>query len=170
MQEALNEKLKVLHFILRDIQLCVDLQYVEKVFLLPMLEAVPGSPIYFAGLMNYQGESVPMIDLALRIGLTRDLPYSLDTPFLLCSTTAARVGLIVDKIIGLTEIDKGLLQMHDKFVSNHSPFSGAIAQAAGISLLIDVSQILKFSLTDEQNEFSLDDQLIQSAKRPEFLK
>ncbi len=164
MHEAPSEKLKILHFILQDVRLCMELQYIERVLPLPLLEAVPGSPIYFAGLMNYQGESVPIIDLALRLGLTRGLPYSLDTPILLCFEHANRVGLIIDKIVGLADIEKRLIQMHDAFVSTHSPFSGAVALETGVSLLVDVPQILKVSLIDEKSEFSLDHDLINSAK------
>jgi purine-binding chemotaxis protein CheW len=161
-KEGLNKKLKYLSFLLQDVHCCIDLQFIEKVLLLPLLEVVPGSPHYLAGLMNLRGVGVPIIDLALRLGLSRSECYALDTPILLCFDGVHRAGLLVDKIIGLIDIEQGLLQMHEEFEKSHSPFEGVITFEAGISLLINISRVLEFSLMKGRGDFFLDQNELNS--------
>ncbi len=156
-------KLKLLQFLVQGVHLCMDFHYIERVLPLPLLEKVPAGPLYLAGLMNLRGQSIPVIDLALRLGLTRDLEYSLNTPILLCSDNSHQVGLIIDKIFGMIDVEEKSIQMHEEFVRNHSPFLGAVTLDAGVSLLINTSQILAFSLTGENKEFNLGD-IINLAK------
>ena len=109
MRESLiKNKLQVLHFVIQNMRLCVELQYVDKILPLVWLEAIPGSPLYFVGMINYAGKSVPVIDLAIRLGLNRSQSYSLDTPIILCSAGIHQTGMIVDKIISLTWADTDL--------------------------------------------------------------
>lgn len=164
--EISNQKLKILSFLLKDVHFCIDLQFIEKVLLLPLLEVVPGSPHYLAGLMNLRGVSIPIIDLALRLGFFRDQCYALDTPILLCFDGIHRAGLIVDKIIGLVDVPEGRLQMHDEFEKNHSPFQGVISLEAGIiSLLLNINRVLEFSLLSEKSDHSFDQKEINSLIR-----
>src|ERR1044072_7892515 len=102
----LNKNLKVLHFLLQDTQLCVNVRYIEKILPLPLLQTVPASPVYLAGLMNLKNKCVPILDLALCLGLARNQLYPLNILVLLCSDGMNKLGLIVDKVLGLSEIDE----------------------------------------------------------------
>jgi len=137
--------LKLLQFSVQNVHLCIDLQYIERVLPLVLLEKVPNSPIYLAGLMNLRGKSIPVVDLAIRLGLMRDQPYSLHTPILLCSDHQHLVGLIVDQIYGMVDADEKNIQMQEEFGGNLPPYLGAFTFNAGISLLINTSQIMDFS-------------------------
>lgn len=148
--------IKVLHFLLQDIRCCLDLQYVEKIFPLPLLEAIPGSPIYLAGLMNLHGKCIPVVDLRICAGLTRDETYPLSIPILLCSDGTHRLGLIVDRMIGLGEIDKNKIEIHEEFIRSHSPFYGAVTINNGVSLLMDVASLFALKLTEEMGPVSAD--------------
>lgn len=130
----------------------MDLNYIERVLPLPLLEKVPACPIYCAGLMNFKNKCIPVIDLALGIGLTREELYTLNIPVLLCSDGSHPLGLIVDKIIGLGEIDEEKIEIHEEFTGNESPFFGAITFAAGVSLLINLNWIFALKLTKNINQ------------------
>lgn len=151
-----NSCINVLHFLLQDMRCCLDLQYVERVLPLPLLETIPKSPAYFAGLMNFQSKCIPVIDLGICAGLVREQAYSLNMPILLCSDGIHRIGFLVDKMIGLDEIDKDKIEIHEEFNHSSSIFYGAITLDTGVSLLMDVSGLFALRLTQEMPLFSAD--------------
>lgn len=137
-----KKKLKVLNFTLQNAQLCTDIKRVDKVIQLPMLKRVPGSPYYLVGLLNMAGISIPVVDLALRLGLQRQQAYHLDTIILLCSSKERKMGMIVDKVTGLNEIEEGKLQMRMEFNQPLSPFIAIATIKEELSLLLDIEKIM----------------------------
>ena len=117
-----DTQLTVVHFLFQNIHACIELQYIDKVLPLPLLEAVPGSPAYLIGLMNLAGKSIPVIDLSLRLGMQRVIPFALDMPILLCSDGDQKTGIIIDKVLGLVNIEETELQMRHDFSKNESVF------------------------------------------------
>ncbi len=141
-------KLQVLHFLLQNVRFCMDVQYIEKILPLVFLETVPNSPAYLAGLMNLTGKSIPVIDLAMRLGFTPNKPYRLTTPILLC-TDGAQAGLIIDEVLGLADVEEEIMQMREEFNNASSLFIAAIALDTGVSLLINMERILDFRLSSK---------------------
>ena len=143
-----GNSIQLLEFMLNDVYACIDINIINKALPFPLLEVVPGSQRYLAGLMNYAGESIPIIDLAMRLKLERSESYSLDTPILLCSHENKKMGIIVDKIIGLSHVAQDSLQMNNHFISPNSPILGSVVIGSKISLLIDIEYIMRkyFSL------------------------
>ncbi len=117
-----------------------------------MLEIVPSCPIYFVGLMNLKNKCIPVLDLAMCTGLTRNEIYPLNIPILLCSDGAHQVGLIVDKVLGLSDIDEKQIEVHEEFTNNNSPFFGAVTLETGVSLLIDIDWVFALKLAQEINQ------------------
>ncbi|MGL5742447.1 MAG: CheW domain-containing protein [Legionella sp.] len=148
----LKKNLTVLHFLLQDIQVCMDLHYIENILPLPLLESIPSSPVYCVGLMNLKSKCIPVLDLTLCSGLTRDQIYPLNIPILLCSNGTHQVGLIVDKVVGLGEINEENIEIHDEFKSKGAPFFGAITLETGVSLLVDVDWVFALKLTQETDK------------------
>lgn len=151
-----SKNLTVLHFLVQDTQVCMNLHYIEKVLPLPLLEPVPSSPVYFVGLMNLKNKCIPVFDLAICIGLARDQIYPLNIPILLCSDGTHEVGLIIDKVLGLSDIDEKKIEIHEEFTNNNSPFFGAVTLETGISLLINISWVFAQKLTQETHQFCTD--------------
>lgn len=79
---------------------CIDLENVERTISLVALQEMPGGAPYVAGIMNYAGSSLAVIDLAIRLGL-QPSPYTLDTPILVCVHEQQRIGVILEDIVGL---------------------------------------------------------------------
>ncbi|STY31591.1 chemotaxis signal transduction protein (cheW domain) [Legionella wadsworthii] len=136
----------VLHFLLKDVQVCMDLHYIERVLPLPSLEIVPSCPVYFVGLMNLKNKCIPVLDLAICTGLHRIEVYPLNTPILLCSNGTDQLGLIVDKVLGLSHVQQNQIEMHEEFSRNKSPFSGALTLDTGISLLLSIDWVFNVKL------------------------
>lgn len=147
-----SNRSQVLHFLLGGVRFCMEIKYIEKILPLVLLEVIPNSPPYLAGLMNHAGQSIPVIDLAMRLGLKHTKSYSLDTPILLCSENARETGLIIDQIIGLDYIEPSAIQMRDDFNNKDSLFLAAITLETEVSLLINTSRVLDFSLSGEKKK------------------
>jgi purine-binding chemotaxis protein CheW len=149
--KEINKKLNILHFKLQDIQFCVDLNVVDKVLLLAFIEKIPNSPNYLVGLMNFSGNSVPVIDLSLRLGLNRDTIYTLDTPIILCTKGSHRVGIVVDEILGIQQIEKDLVQMNEDFRDENTHILGVVKRNDDLILILNSETILDIHLTMKKN-------------------
>ena len=152
MVEEEGRCIKVLHFLLHDVHCCLDLRYIEKILPLPLLENVPGSPVYFVGLMNLKNSCIPVFDLAICIGLNRNQIYPLNIPILLCSDGTHEIGLVVDQVLGLDEIPIESIKIHEEFTKGSSPFYGAFTLEVGVSLLMNVSWMFSLKLIQEANQ------------------
>ena len=113
---------EVLHFRISGMQLCVPLDFVHKVLPLMTLQQVPGAPPYLSGLMNLHGDSIPVIDLAVRLGHKSTQKYTLDTPILLCVSGERRAGLIISEIRYVRSIENNERQMTDLLKDGDLPF------------------------------------------------
>jgi len=107
-------------------------------------ETVPDAPDSLIGLINIGGNSVPLVDPAIRFNLGRKKPYSIEHSILLCSDGVKHAALIVDDIIGLVSID---LKEHplQKQVLSESPcnfLKGSFILNDEILLLIDIKKML----------------------------
>jgi purine-binding chemotaxis protein CheW len=146
-------KLQMLHFLVKNVHLCFELHYINKILPLVELKPIPGSPPYMAGLMNIAGKSVLVIDLAIRLGLKRTKQYELSTPIILCNDHSRKIGIIVDEILGLSAADKNSLQMKNDFTDPESLFTGAIILDTKLALVLNVHKILSvdFSTQDKSS-------------------
>lgn len=70
---------------------------------LPMLtiHARPVAPHYLLGEINFAGESVCVMDVAMYFGFIRQAHYTLDDAIVLCETSAGKLGILVDDVLGV---------------------------------------------------------------------
>lgn len=148
---------QAIRFLVNKAYLCAYIKNVIKVLPLMELESVPKAPSYLVGIMNIEGKTIPVIDLARRLGLKRNHPYSLDMPIILCTNGQSEVGMIVDKLLQLIEIDESTIQMHEKFKSRHSLFMGTVLYQSEPTLIINLNQILKISLIGDYDALTVED-------------
>jgi len=146
-----NECFQVLHFTTQKVHLCQKLNTVQRIFPLMELEIIPNSPDYVAGLLNLAGEGIFIIDLSLRLGLHRKKSYTINTPIILCQMDSQHIGMIVDNVIGIDEIENTQLQMEDEFSKTDSPFLAAVVFNHQLSLLLNLNNILNMDLTLNTN-------------------
>lgn len=126
---------------LQSIPICIARQYITKAILLPAFTIVPNAPPYLAGLINLAGQSVPLIDLAFKLGMIRKEPYKRDTPILICKHEQSEVGIIVDEIMGFAEVDNAQIHSEDLASQEQAFIAAAITIEANIFLLIDIPKI-----------------------------
>lgn len=139
--------LQVLRLRLQEMQCAIDLSFVERVFPLVALQQVPGGPRYLAGLMNYRGESLAVVDLGLWLGMAEGEPYSLDTPIVLCHDGQTRVGFVVSEVLQAEAAAASSVQMESTFAGAASPFMAALNSASGQALLLDMRRIMQLNFS-----------------------
>lgn len=144
-------RLQMLHFLVQRVHLCFEIHYISKILPLVELKQVPGSQNYVAGLIDINGKSILVIDLALRLGLQRSEKYKLSTPIIICNDDSREIGIIVDEILGLKSADKNALQMKNNFSDPESLFSGVIKLDTKLTLVLNMQKILSIDLS-KQNE------------------
>ena len=147
-------KKDILYFIVQDVRLCIDLNFVEKVLPLSFIDRIPNSTNYVVGIMNVAGQSTPVIDLALRIGLQRNKEYSIDATIILCNNVTQRMGLVVDTILGIEQVEQNVLQMNESFIAKKSYISGVIKLKDELLLQLDMAVILDVKLTLENEKLT----------------
>lgn len=145
--------LQVMHFLVQELHICVDLQNVQKALLLPFLEMVPNSATCLAGLMNISGTSVPVIDLAILMNQKRTKPYTVNTPILLCGNEQQQIGLIIDQIGGLADIDLDTIQMHEDFDKANSIFEAVVVIDSELTMLLSIAHLLSINLLSKTDSF-----------------
>lgn len=120
---------------------CIDLDAVERTFSLVALQAVPGAAHWVAGIMNYAGSSLAVIDLALRLGLPAR-QYDIDTPIVVCEWGEQRLGLIVSDIVGIQSPAPADVQLADSFQRRGAAFRASLHTSLGLALLLDMDWLM----------------------------
>lgn len=146
--------IQLVHFSVKDVRMCAYLKDIQKVLPLVALENVPGSPSYLAGLMNIKGKMIPVIDLAIRIGMNRHNNFSLDSSVLLFTNGEQEIAVIVDNVIGLTDFNETKLQMSSEFKKPNSPFLATVTDNVYSSLLININFLFKIELMNSENLYA----------------
>ena len=94
----------------------VDLTDVEEVLHMPTLRTIPSAPPFLAGVLNFRGQLIPVIDMLERLGIPRppappqlnedddvESQYQVGTRLLLTSNSEARYAVIMDGWRGIRE-------------------------------------------------------------------
>lgn len=143
---------EALYFRVSNMQLCVPLDHVSKVLPLMALQPVPGAPPYLRGLMNLHGESIPVMDLAARLGHQSEQNYTLDTPILLCNSGPLRAGLVISEVQDVRSINDDERQITGLLSEGHLPFLAVFNSQYGLSLMLDVKKVLEIGMLDDGTE------------------
>lgn len=142
---AVSNSCQVLMIRMDGLLACIDLSNVERTFSLVALQAMPGSAPYVAGIMNFAGSSLPVIDLAIRLGVPSS-PYTLDTPVVVCVHERQRICLIVQDIIGIQVLREQDRQLTREFSRYGAAFRASAHTGLGLALLLDSAWLVQCEL------------------------
>lgn len=131
----------LLHFMVHDLQCCLHVQDVSRMMSLMDVQAIPGDSSYLLGMMNLHGDSVPVIDLGLRIGHQQVSPYTIDTPIILCSYKGQNIGMVVTEILEIVDCDSQALQVRPEYKESAQPYQAIVNTGDGLSLLLDIERV-----------------------------
>ncbi len=132
-----------------DLRCFVALEFVDKVFSLIALQPIPDAPDYLAGVMNYQGVAVPVIDLLLRLGQIQEPSYTIETPMVVCKTEdgGRQIGIVVSSIGAITHVEGENVQMNSEFKHKQLPFTGLLNLPDQSGLILNTEALWLTSLS-----------------------
>jgi chemotaxis signal transduction protein len=134
--------LEILKFKIPGMRLCAPLENIIKVLPLMELQPVPGGPRYLRGLMNLHGRSIPVIDLAARLGYGGYTRCTLETPILLCEHEGLQTGLIVEKVIGVEALERDAWQQTPAFDNAGLLLNGTVQTLFGPSQVLCMERVI----------------------------
>ncbi len=131
----------VLHFKVASLNCCMDLDHIERVVPVSSLQRLPSESLSTVGLLNLNGDGVPIIDLAHYLNISPGTEYSLDSCYIICNCNNQYIGLLTCKIDGISSYSQDLFQLQSNFEKSNQPFSSTINSEYGISYLLDIERI-----------------------------
>lgn len=99
-----SNRITALTFTMGTETYAVDVDGVSEITVLHRITAVPGIPGFIRGIMNLRGRVVPVMDGRERLGLVPQAYHS-GTCVLIMEHDAVSVGLVVDEVCDVIELD-----------------------------------------------------------------
>lgn len=130
-----EEKIFTFLQISSDVYAINSLNVLEIIKLLEL--SVPEKlPSHIAGLFEYDGKFIPVVDIRSILGLEQK-PYSINSMVVILQSESCRFGVIVNKVIDIKRIDAGDIQNSPYETKTHfieSIYSNEIFQCAVLNL------------------------------------
>jgi purine-binding chemotaxis protein CheW len=98
-----SEVVKLLTMHVGDQEFCVDIMKVREIRGWSATSHLPQSPAYVLGVVNLRGAVIPVIDLAVRLGLSRPEPSARDA-IVVAEIRDQLVGLLVQGVTDMIEL------------------------------------------------------------------
>jgi purine-binding chemotaxis protein CheW len=127
----------------QDSLLAFDLQKVQRILPLAAINPLPKSPPYVVGLLDFAGESVPIIHLGMLLDMPNVQPLTVSASIVLCQHDDKLLGMVVDTIEGLQTVNVSNIKKNSTEKSVY--FSGQMIVDAHILLLLNVPSIFHVS-------------------------
>jgi len=139
----MSSLLQLVTFRVHDMRLGVDIQSVAEVLPNTPVSHVPAAPPFLAGVIQWRGRVVPVIDLRKRFGLpaaeTADR-----TRIVLATAGADVVGLIVDGMASIVKVERAQVQTPPAAMASHlaAYFTGVVRVGEDLVIVIDTGRVV----------------------------
>lgn len=159
-----NEKGKYMTFKSGNEYFGLAIQYVNEIIQMQEITAIPETEDYIKGLINLRGKVVPVIDVRLRFK-QQPLEYNDRTCIIVINVKSAVVGLIVEKIAEVVEINEDnilpppKIGHGDKAQNKYVYGIGKVGNA--VKLLLDPDKLLNdedLSIVEQANDMNMDEE------------
>ena len=136
---------KYLTFLVEKVGYGIEISYVVEIISVCDITLVPHTHAYVKGIINLRGTVVPVIDMGMRFG-GAEVVYTEQTCIIVLSLDEMSVGILVDGVQDVTDIDDANIQdpptTTGNAVKNH--FIKAVGVSQGeVKQLIDVYKVFE---------------------------
>lgn len=102
-----EEILQYLVFKIDEEEYALDVLSVQEIVGVTNITPVPGSPNYMVGLINLRGNILHVVDLRLRLGVSRNKEHTLEKDVVIVISTAERrFGVLADMVSDVINVVK----------------------------------------------------------------
>jgi len=135
---------KYLSFRLGNEEFGVKIDAIKEINTMLEITPVPDAPPFVKGVVNLRGRVIPVVDLALKLGL-QGLTYDDRTCIVIAEVNGNQgpIGLVADSVSDITQIngedidDQVQCRLHTDYVF------GMARTAKGVTILLDLGRMLK---------------------------
>lgn len=128
-------------FLVEENRYALPLANVVRIVNATEVTKLPNTPVDILGIINFQGEIIPVLNLRQRLNLPEKEIHP-KHHFLIAFTAKRKVALFIDAPQGVIEIDQSLLVDSDHFSSEVEQILGAIKLSDGLVLIYNLEKFL----------------------------
>jgi purine-binding chemotaxis protein CheW len=118
----------------------LPLEQVGRALRMVALLPVPEAPSWIAGLMNLQGQAIPVLDLRKRFGKPAKDPHP-DDRLLVVQNPVNTFAVMVDKVNDVLEVPFSEIEAPSGSLSKSRPLKGVIRHEEKLILVLDPDQL-----------------------------
>lgn len=137
----MTELINLVVFLVEQQRYALPLTSVVRIVNATEVTKLPNAPVGILGIINYQGEIIPVLNLRQRLNLPES-EINLTHHFLIALTTKRKVALFIDAPQGLIEIDQTLLVDTDHLSSGIEQVQGVVKLDDGLVLIYNLEKFL----------------------------
>ena len=153
---AATDQSQVVVFTLDEPRYALELSVVERVVRAVDITPLPRAPEVILGVINVQGQIVPVVDIRKRMRLpAREL--TVDDLFILARTSSRLVALVVDAVVGVRNLVQSEMVSAEQIVPSAGYISGMAKLADGVVLICDLDEFLS----------PVEERMLDQKRRPE---
>ncbi len=143
-----KNRLQIVLFTLDEPRYALRLSVVERVVRAVEITILPKTPPHILGVINYQGQIIPVVDIRQRLHLPQH-DLGPNDQFILAHTSQRLVALLVDSVTGIQELEERELVVSDQVLPDVAYIHGLAKLAGDLVLICDLDQFLS---TAEEHE------------------
>lgn len=136
-----------LTFILDDSLYGLNLSGVKRILRVVQVTPLPKAPEIVLGVINVQGEIIPVFNLRKRFRL-REREINLGDQMIIAQTSRRRVALLADAVSGVVERSEGEIIPADRILPGMEYVEGVAKLEDGMALIHDLDRFL--SIEEDQ--------------------
>ena len=132
---------QIVTFSLDEPRYALNLQAVQRIIRAVEILPLPKAPDIVLGVIDVQGQIIPVIDVRRRFRLP-PRETDVDDLFIIAITPTRTVALVVDSVIGVRELDEGDIVDADHIIPSLEYVRGIAQLDDGLVLIYDLDRFL----------------------------
>lgn len=121
--------------------LALRLESVREIVPMAALSRPPSMPSLLEGVLNLRGTSIPVLRVALLLGLPQQ-PLELHTPLVVVRDEPVALALLVERVTGIVAVSAGVLAPTSKSNSFNGCVEGVLPSAGTTVHLLSLDRLL----------------------------
>ncbi len=138
-----EELLQLVSFKIGDEEFGVDILSVQEINRMSQITKVPNTPDFIEGVINLRGRIIPVIDLRVKLGMTRK-EHGKNTRIVVVELKGQTIGFIVDEVSEVLRVPKNITEAPPDMVGGmNTDYITSIGKLEDrLLILLDLEKIL----------------------------
>lgn len=132
---------KLLVFALSGLHCALQISDIERILHAVEINPVPKAPKIVMGLVNVQGRVIPVLNIR-RLFHLPEIEITLDDQIIICRTTSRPVAILVDNVLGVSELSEKDIIAPDDLYPGMEYLKGVTKLKAGIVYIYNLDRFL----------------------------